>query len=320
VVPSAGRFVVRAERSTDAVMAIAGELPVASPDGKRVAFWRTGPQGSNPQELRIVDVPGGAERMLTTIAPGFFGGPIVWSNDGTGLLYEYHRSETVGVSGRIVSSRLESFDLSATQAAGATDSQLELTNGFLFVALSWNRAGALATALVTGDGGYAVDYVTWDRRVQPAGQSAVKFTRFPWPVGAFTVQASYDAQLMLAIDYAANVLRIWPAGDIAISGDVGPGTARISGARWRPATPRDVAWVIDRNVGTFTYQTGSSGTIHRGQGEVRILTWRVDGSGLVLSEQVRGDFVVEMSSGQASALSGLGEVVGGSRLGAVLLR
>jgi len=258
--------------------------------------------------------------MLTTIAPGFSGGPIVWSNDGTGLLYEYHRSEIVGVSGRIVSSRLESFDLLATQAAGATESQLELTNGFLFLALVWDKAGALATALVTGDGGFAVDYVTWDRRVQPAGQSAVKFTRFPWPVGAFTVQASYDAQLMLAIDYAANVLRIWVTRDIATAGEVGPGTARISGARWRPGTPRDVAWVIDRNVGTFTYQTGSSGTIHRGQGDVRILAWRFDGSGLVLSEQGRGDFVVEMSTGQARALSGLGDVVGGSVLSSVLLR
>ena len=318
--PSAGRFVVRAERSTAAVMGIGGDLPVASADGKRVAFWRTGPQGNNSQELRIVDVPGGGERMLTTIAPGFSGGPIVWSNDGTGLLYEYHRSEIVGVSGRIVSSRLESFDLLATQAAGATESQLELTNGFLFLALVWDKAGALATALVTGDGGFAVDYVTWDRRVQPAGQSAVKFTRFPWPVGAFTVQASYDAQLMLAIDYAANVLRIWVTRDIATAGEVGPGTARISGARWRPGTPRDVAWVIDRNVGTFTYQTGSSGTIHRGQGDVRILAWRFDGSGLVLSEQGRGDFVVEMSTGQARALSGLGDVVGGSVLSSVLLR
>src|SRR5438445_8068801 len=47
-----GRIFVRRERSlSDVILAIGGEQPAASHDGRRVAFWRTAPQGNNPQEL-----------------------------------------------------------------------------------------------------------------------------------------------------------------------------------------------------------------------------------------------------------------------------
>ena len=74
--------------------------------------------------------------------------------------------------------------------------------------------------------------------------------------------------------------------------------------------------MIDQNVGVFTYQTSSSGIIHRGQATVRIMAWRPDGSGLVLNELGRGTLVVELSSGQATTLSGFDGVIAG----AVLLR
>ena len=313
---SAGRIAVRAERSTDVILAIAGEQPAASRDGKRIAFWRTGPSGSNPQELRIVDVPGGAEQRLTSLAAGFAGGAIVWSNDGNGLLYEVHSTDLFpGAGGGPKSSRLESFDLLATQAPGATDSALMLTNGNVFVPLAWDKAGQLATALVTGEGGFGLGYVTWDRRTQPAGASAVKRTQFPWQVVAFTVQASPDATLLLAIDGAANVLRIWPAADITKADQVAPGAARITDAQWRPGVRPDVAWVLDdQNVGVFTNQTSSVGTIYRGQSQVRLLSWRVDGSGLVLNEFGKGVLVVDRATLQVTALPHLGAVIAGAVL------
>ena len=155
-------------------------------------------------------------------------------------------------------------------------------------------------------------YVTWDRR---AGQSSVKFTQFPWPVIADTVQASPDAKRLLAIDLAANVLRIWPADDIAAAGMVGVGTAKISDARWRPGTRADVAWVVDNNLAVFTYQTDSSRTIYRGQSFLRIMAFRVDGSAIVLNEQGRGVLLIE-TSGQATELRDFGGFIAG----AVLLR
>jgi len=263
-----------------------------------------------------MDVPGGAEQRLMSIAAGLEGGSIVWSNDGTGLLYEVHSSQQLpGAGGGPQSSALESFDLSTPQAPAATHSELRLTGGE-FVPLSWDKPGLLATALVTGEGGFARSYVTWDRRAQSAAQSPVKFTQFPWSIVAFTVQASPDAKRTLAIDGEANVLRIWSGGDVAAAVMVAPGTAQLSDARWRPGTPADVAWVVDNNLAVFTYQTNNVRTIHRGQNMVRILSWRADGSGIVLNEMGRVNFVVEMSSGQATELSDFGGVIAG----AVLLR
>src|SRR5437870_881880 len=59
VVSSQGRFVVAAEGTGSTVLAIDGEGPVASHDGRHIAYWRAG-----PRELHIVDVPGGADRLL----------------------------------------------------------------------------------------------------------------------------------------------------------------------------------------------------------------------------------------------------------------
>jgi hypothetical protein len=262
-----------------------------------------------------MDVPGGAEQRLTSIAAGLIGGPIVWSSDGTGLLYAVQSAELFpGAGGGPRSAALESFDLSTPQAPAATNSELRLTSGAWFVPLSWDKAGMLATALVTGEGGGGRNYVTWDRRAQPGSQS-VRFTQFPWLVVADTVHASPDAKRLLAIDLAANVLRIWPAADIAAADMVGPGAAKLSDARWRPGAAADVAWVIDQSVGMFTYQSGSSGIIHRAQGALRIMAFRVDGSGIVLNEQGRGVFFID-TSGQRTELSDFGGFIAG----AVLLR
>lgn len=261
-----------------------------------------------------MDVPGGAEQRLMSIAAGLIGGPIVWSSDGTGLLYAVQSAELFpGAGGGPRSAALESFDLSTPQAPPATNSELRLTSGAWFVPLSWDKAGSFATALVTGEGGLGRSYVTWDRR---AGQSSVKLTQFPWSVIADTVQASPDAKRLLAIDLSANVLRIWPAEDIAAAGMIGVGTAKISDARWRPGTRADVAWVFDQNLAVFTYQSDISRTIYRGQSAPQILAWRADGSGLVVNEMGRVNFFVDLSSGQATELSDFGGFIAG----AVLLR
>src|SRR5437762_195885 len=53
---SSGRISVRSEVAFGtSVYATGGERPAASHDGRKIAFWRTGPQGSDPQELRIAE-------------------------------------------------------------------------------------------------------------------------------------------------------------------------------------------------------------------------------------------------------------------------
>src|SRR5436190_1174128 len=82
----------------------------------------------------------------------------------------------------------------ATQAPGSTTSELMLSGGFILIPLAWDKAGQIASALTTGEGGYAVHYYTWDMRTQPAGVSPVKRTNFPWSTIYGTVRASHDAK------------------------------------------------------------------------------------------------------------------------------
>lgn len=315
VVPGAGRTIVRSERSTDAVLAIAGDQAAPSHDGKRIAFWRTRPEGGNPHELRIAEIPVGTERLLTALPAGVGGGAIAWSNDDTGLLYAVHSLEpvtAVGAGPRF--SRLQSIDVAAAPAPAVT-SELVLGAGRVFMPLAWDRPAQIASALTTGEGGMALEYVTWDRKMPP-GQGATKSTPFPWPVFAGTVRASHDATRVLAIDGDANALRIWPVADIGASDMVSPGAGRITDAWWRPRPAADVAWVVDQNVSVLTYQTSSVRTVYRAPAMVLIMAWRVDGSGLILYEQGRGPLVVEIASLQVVTLAGGGEATGG----AVLLR
>jgi hypothetical protein len=165
------------------------------------------------------------------------------------------------------------------------------TDGRVFLPLAWDRAGALCSALTTGEGGFAGEYVTWDRRVLPAGQSATKFTRFPWQVIAGHVNASHDAKRVLAVDLAANGIYVWPVADIAAADVIRAGTTVVN-AQWRKGVASDISWVVGSRLDVFTYQTSTMVTWYEGQGRVTILAWRVDGSGVVVYESGRGTLVV----------------------------
>src|SRR5438128_6857691 len=131
-----------------------------------------------------------------------------------------------------------------------------LTNGRVFVPLAWDRAGALSAVLTTGEGGYALDYVTWNRKVLPAGQSATKSTKFPWQIIAGGVSVSHDAKRLLGVDLAANGIRVWPIADIGTA-DLVRAAPKLWQAQWRKGVPGDISWVVGSNVDVFTYQTST---------------------------------------------------------------
>jgi hypothetical protein len=317
VVGTNGRIVVRSERSADAVLAIAGDLPSVSHDGRRIAFWRIGPQGGNLPQLRIAELPGGAERLVLSLPSGSLGGAIVWASDDSGLLYEVHSAEYFpGIGGGPRFTRVESVDLAAAAPQPATHADLTLNDGRVMVPLAWDNAGRTASALTTGEGGMGVEYVTWDR-APGVTQNVVRRTRFPWSVVAHSVRASHDAKRILAIDVGDNVLRVWPIADIARADMVAAGGGRIVDAAWRTGVPADIAWVVDQTVSLFTYQTGSARVIHRGQSFVLIEGWRSDGSALAIHEQAyRGPLVVDVATQQATEIPEIGAALAGG----VLLR
>jgi len=318
VIASQGRVVVRGERETDSSLAIGGEYPVASHDGKRIAFWRTGPQGNNPQELRIVEVASANERVVVTAPAGWSGGAIAWANDDSGLLYEVDRIRDPNASPSPPSappSRMFSIDLAAASPAPVTDPALDFSGGLVFIPIAWDKSGGIAVALTTGEGGYAAEWVVWDKKA-----STVKKTRFPWLILYGEVKVSSNGSTMVANDRGANALRFWPAADIGNTTTLTPspdGTLKSLGASWRPGSAGEFAWVTGFSVSLYTYQTDRVPTLlHRGQSDVALVTWRADGSGLLLNENGRGVFVVDLATQQQTALPHLGFTT----VGGVLLR
>ena len=320
ILASQGRIVVRRERETDASIVIGGDAPVASHDGTRVAYWLT---ATSPQELRILAVASGAERAVTTIAAGQGGGAIAWADDDTGLLYETHSTAATPPGPPTAPpSQLFSYDLSASQNAVATDAALKNAGGLVFIPLAWDKSEGIAAALTTGEGGFAADYIVWDKR--PSATTAVKRTIFPWRVTYGSVQANSNATTVLANDFDLNGLRFWPLADIGNAQHLTPlpGTKSL-GASWRPWPLQaqtfggEFVWVTGFSAALYTFATDRVPTqLHRGQSDVAIAGWRADGSGVLLTENGLGVFVVDLATGKETPLPHLGRPLAGG----VLLR
>ena len=318
IVASQGRIVVRGERATDSSLAIGGDLPVASHDGKRIAFWRAGPEGSSPQELRTVDVASTTERVVTTAPVGWNGGAIAWASDDSGLLFEVDRIRDPNAPPAPPSappSRMFSIDLAAASAQPVTDPALDLPGGLVFIPLAWDTSTGIAVALTTGEGGYAVEWVVWDKRA-----GSVKKTRFPWQIIYSEVKVSSNASMALANDRSANGVRFWAVTNIADALILTPGpdpTIKSLDASWRPGSPGDFAWVQGFSASLYTYGTDRVPTLlHRGQSDLALVTWRADGSGVLLNENGRGVFVVDLATLRETALPHLGFTT----IGGVFLR
>lgn len=314
---------MRGERAADSPLAIGGNLPAPSHDGKRIAFWRTGPQGNNPQELRVVEVATGAERMLTAIPLGQGGGAIAWANDDTGLLYETHSTaEPPPGPPTAPPSQLFSYDFVPSANAIATDPALRNSGGLVFIPLAWDKAAGIAAALTTGEGGFAAEYIVWDKRA-----ATVKRARFPWGVLYSAVQPSPEATMMLASEFDRSGLRFWPIGDIGNAQRLTPppdAAGKSVGASWRPGARGDFAWVTASSVSLHTFATDRVPTLLASGQDIAIVGWRADGSGILLTQFGGGISVVDLATLRVTPLPHLAPVGAaeslGPPVGGVLLR
>lgn len=322
---SPGGIIVRGERATDTPIEIGGTAPAPSHDGRRIAFWRTGPQGNTPAELRIVDVATATERLVTTAQSGWNGGAIAWSSDDGGLLFEVNRIVDPNAPPgppTAPPSRMFSIDLATPSAQPVTHPALEFSGGFVFIPLAWDKSAGVAAALTTGEGGYAVEWVVWEKKA-----NTVKKTRFPWQILYTDVRVSANASMVLANDSAANALRFWPLSDIGNVQTLPPGpdvTVMSRGASWRPGTPNQLAWVTGRSVSLYTFATDRVPTLLASGQDIAIVGWRADGSGLLVTQFGGGIFLVDLTTLQVTPLPHLAPVGAaqslGPPVGGVLLR
>lgn len=278
------RITIRRERDNSSVFELPGVTPAVSPDGKRIAYWRLTPN-VGATDLRVVAVADPrTDGSVFSVSADNLGGPMVWSNDGQGLLVGLRSRQTVGGGGVEGGNpaRYELLMLDLTSAPPSARPAAEpVSGGRVFIPVAWDRPGKVASGAVTGPGGYAIEYATWN------GNAPEQFAlvQIPRPLLlAESVRASDDAKLVMAVQDDLTIVRVWPILDVAGAGEVRAAT-RLSGyPLWRPRStgPYEVIWVPGQKVDLFRYQTDQSATLFTSSESVGLVAARPDGSAVAL--------------------------------------
>lgn len=274
------RIVVRRERDGSNVFELDGVLPAVSPDGRRLAYWRTTPD-VGPTDLRVIDIADPrSDRSVFTVSGPTVGGPVVWAANYPGLLVIMESVERTGGAGGghcPVSSTLITVDLTVTPPT--TRSAAGRPSACVHMPLAWDPGNSVAAVIGMGPGGYATEYLTWDPR-----SSTVSSAQIPGLVLAGSARASTDSLEVAVLEDSLTVVRVWPSiRDITkVARYTQP--ARVGQLFWRPAfvAHYEIVWSTGQRIEALSHPPGTvSPLFTTAAGAVAI---RPDGSGLLLAE------------------------------------
>lgn len=271
-----------------AAFELRGLYPAVSSDGRRIAYWRT--TNDIATDLRVLEVADlRSDRSVLTVTARR-GGALAWSNDGQGLLVATCGLQGVGPFGAPSECDLETVDLTTTPASARRAAE-RLGGGRVFLPIGWDRAAQVAAAVVTGEGGYATEYVTW------RGRAATPFASVQMPrplVIADRVRASPDAKLVLALEDSLTGVRVWPLEDVTKAESI-THPSRILAAFWRPgaAAPYEVIWVVGDRIELVAHAPGRPRVepptvLYTGTGSLGVTGIRPDGSAMLIADSSGG--------------------------------
>jgi hypothetical protein len=280
-----------------------------SPDGRRLAYWTAIGADQLPLELQVLDVAAGARpRTLVTLAQEFgdvVGESVVWSSDGTGLVFGV--GESFLKCGCCAPSCPPKYSaLYLLDAAGGKPREILTMRGNSIVPVAWDRQAHLVAAFEFEGraGGRVLAYDV----VEESG--VVKRTQMVIGTGgSVTVSASDDAKQVLAHEFSSpgQVVRVWPLASpdnaIVLSAR---GEQILAPARWRPGT-RDIGVLFADRLELWD----ATGTQRRvplppSPSDFRPFFFRVDGSAAFLGTygQTSSYVAVELASGRSTVIPG----------------
>lgn len=237
-----------------------------SPDGRRLAYWHF----ENATTGEIALYQGGASTTLVRLGDEFLSN-VVWSADGTGLLFVAMKGGVQGVAPEYAA--LRTLDL-----ASGSIQELTRVAGRYLTALAWDRTTRVTAASETpASGGAGAYLVITEARV-------VK--RNEMPANLILTRASPDAALMMAVSQPDGVIRYWPIASFDDQKELRPAAGSKAGiTAWRPGA-RELAVVVTSPPGSQAVELWSlDGTRRRladFTGQRGGLFFRPDGSALFI--------------------------------------
>lgn len=235
---------------------------VVSPDGRRLAYWLV---DAGRSELALYE--NGTSRTLVRLQDELLIGGLIWSGDGTGILFVASKGGVQGVPPEYAA--LRTLDL----ATGTVRELTRVSQQYLSP-LAWDRRGRIAAAeqgLPAGGREYLV-----------VGEDGA-IRRHVLPPDVIIGPASPDAVWATGLWRSDNVLRYWPIASFDDRRELRPepGTG-VGLGTWRPgsselavviasstAPQRVEIWSLDgsrRTLATYTGQDG--GRFFRPDGSV----------------------------------------------------
>ena len=250
-----------------------------SPDGRRLAYWHFESAGNS--ELALYQA-GASSSTIIRLGDEFLSN-VVWSADGTGLLFVAMKGGVQGVAPEYAA--LRTLDL-----ASGSIQELTRVSGRYLAALAWDRPNRVTAAAETpASGGAGAYLVITEAR-------AIK--RNEMPARLILGRASPDATLMMAVSQPDGVIRYWPLANFDDQKELRPAAGSGAGiAAWRPGA-RELAVVVTTPPGSQAVELWSlDGTRKRlteFSGQRGGLFFRPDGSALFIG----GGAGVDVASGR----------------------
>ncbi len=265
-----------------------------SPDGRRLAYWHF----ENATTGEIALYQSGASTALVRLGDEFLGN-VVWSPDGTGLLFVAMKGGVQGVAPEYAA--LRTLDL----ASGSIQELIRVTGRYL-AALAWDRAHHVTAATETPASGGAGTYLI-------VGEDRVS-SRELLPANMVLIGASPDAAYVMAGLQQERAIRYWPLTSFADQKTLLAAPGFGAGvAAWRPGT-RELAVVVTngtlQSIELWSLD-GSRRRLTDYPGQRGGLFFRPDGSALFFG----GGAAVEITSGRVAQFP----LAQGERIAASLL-
>ncbi len=263
-----------------------------SPDGRKLAYWLF---ENGRSEVALYQ--NGTTTTLFRLGDELLAN-LVWSSDGTGILF-------VAMKGGVQGVPPEYAALRTHDVASGSGSELLRERGVFFAPLAWDRGRRLTAATLTREPLAPSEYLEVTENNVVA--------RYTLAAGISVAGASPDAALVIA--QQTGVLRYWPIGSFADQKELRPEAGAGAGSvAWRPGS-RELAVVVT-NASSMRLELWSLDGARRRlvdfTGQRGGLFFRPDGSVIFLG----GAVAIDVATGREARFV----LAGSQRIAASVLR